>query len=231
MQERKYSSETLGAMLFNGIDDDDTKAAMLRDASVRELARDQVLFTQGAPADTFFLVDSGSVKLVQSTPDGKEMIVRFIRAGEVIAAVALLPGSRYPVTALGAEPTRLLAWPAQHMRALVQRHPTLHANIMSAMAMHMQDALSQGRELATGRVPQRLAAMLLRLADRGSSPTPDGVLVEQAMSREEMADMIGTTLFTVSRILSEWQEAGIVSTRRKQVVLHDRARLAELAGG
>lgn len=218
------------ARLFVGLSDE-VRAAMMRDSALRELDRDQMLFTQGSVADTFFLVDAGSVKLVQSTPDGKEMIVRFIRPGEVIAAVALLPGGRYPVTALAAEPTRLAAWSAQRMRELVQMHPPLHANIMSAMAMHMQDALSQGRELATSRVPQRLAAMLLRLAERGSYEVPDGVLVEQAMSREEMAEMIGTTLFTVSRILSEWQDAGIVSTRRKQVVVHDRARLVELAGG
>lgn len=229
MPDRVFSQEVLTAALFTGIDDD-AKQLMLEAATLREYAREQMLFTQGDPADAFFLVDGGSVKLLQSTPEGKEMIVRFIRPGEVIAAVALLPGGRFPVTAVASEVTRVATWPSARMRELVQRHPPLHANIMSAMAMHMQDALSQGRELATSRVPQRLAAMLLRLADRGGSEVPDGVLVKQALSREEMAEMIGTTLFTVSRILSEWQDAGIVSTRRQHVVLHDRARLSELAG-
>ncbi|MEX0899722.1 MAG: Crp/Fnr family transcriptional regulator [Gammaproteobacteria bacterium] len=229
MPDRAYSDEVLAAVLFAGIGDDD-KQRMLDAAVLREYVREQMLFTQGQPADTFFLVDSGSVKLIQSTPEGKEMIVRFIRPGEVIAAVALLPGGRFPVTAIASEASRVAAWSSERMRDFVQAHPSLHANIMSAMAMHMQDALSQGRELATSRVPQRLAAMLLRLADRGGSDVPDGVLVEQALSREEMAEMIGTTLFTVSRILSEWQDAGIVSTRRQHVVLHDRDRLSELAG-
>ncbi len=229
MPDRAYSQEVLASALFVGIDDN-VRTQMLESAALRDYAREQMLFTQGDPADTFYLVDSGSVKLIQSTPEGKEMIVRFIRAGEVIAAVALLPGGRFPVTAIASEPSRIAAWSSVRMRELVQMHPQLHANIMSAMAMHMQDALSQGRELATSRVPQRLAAMLLRLADRGAAEVPDGVLVDQALSREEMAEMIGTTLFTVSRILSEWQDAGIVSTRRQHVVLHDRGRLSELAG-
>ncbi len=228
MPDRAYSQEVLTSALFVGIGDD-AKHQMLGASAARDYAREQMLFSQGDPADTFFLVDTGSVKLIQSTPEGKEMIVRFIRPGEVIAAVALLPGGRFPVTAVASEASRVAAWSSARMRELVQTHPQLHANIMSAMAMHMQDALSQGRELATSRVPQRLAAMLLRLADRGGSEVPDGVLVEQALSREEMAEMIGTTLFTVSRILSEWQEAGIVSTRRQHVVLHDRNRLSELA--
>ena len=229
MPDRTLSDEALGAALFAGLGEG-VRAQVLEAAAIKSYDRDQRLFTQGDPADSFFLVDSGSIKLVQSTPDGKEMIVRFIRPGEVIAAVALLPGGRYPVTALAAGPSRLAVWSSGRIRELVQRHPTLQANIMSAMAMHMQDALSQGRELATSRVPQRLAAMLLRLADRGSTTVPDGVLVDQALSREEMAEMIGTTLFTVSRTLSEWQDAGIISTRQKQVVLHDRERLTELAG-
>ena len=229
MPDRTLSDEALGAALFAGLGEG-VRAQVLEAAAIKSYDRDQRLFTQGDPADSFFLVDSGSIKLVQSTPDGKEMIVRFIRPGEVIAAVALLPGGRYPVTALAAGPSRLAVWSSGRIRELVQRHPTLQANIMSAMAMHMQDALSQGRELATSRVPQRLAAMLLRLADRGSTTVPDGVLVDQALSREDMAEMVGTTLFTVSRTLSEWQDAGIISTRQKQVVLPDRERLTELAG-
>ena len=229
MPDRTLSDEALGAALFAGLGEG-VRAQVLEAAAIKSYDRDQRLFTQGDPADSFFLVDSGSIKLVQSTPDGKEMIVRFIRPGEVIAAVALLPGGRFPVTALAAGPSRVAVWSSGRIRELVQRHPTLQANIMSAMAMHMQDALSQGRELATSRVPQRLAAMLLRLADRGSTTVPDGVLVDQALSREEMAEMVGTTLLTVSRTLSEWQDAGIISTRQKQVVLHDRERLTELAG-
>ena len=229
MPDRTFSDETRSAALFGGLGDD-VRAQILADAVLRTYDRDQRLFTQGDPANSFFLVDSGSVKLVQSTPDGKEMIVRFIRPGEVIAAVALLPGGRFPVTALAAGPSRVAVWTSGRIRELVQHHAGLQANIMSAMAMHMQDALSQGRELATSRVPQRLAAMLLRLVDRGSTPAPDGVLVDQALSREEMAEMIGATLFTVSRILSEWQESGIISTRHKQIVLHNRARLSDLAG-
>lgn len=217
------------ATLFAGLSDADC-TAVLDAATVRSYGPGQMLFAQGDAADAFFLVADGSVKLVQATPDGREMIVRFIRPGEVIAAVAVIPDGQYPVTAIAAEPCVTAVWPADALRALIARFPKLHPNIMAAMAMHMQDALSQGRELATAKVPQRLAAMLLRLADRHGEPQEDGLLITQPLSREQIAEMTGTTLFTVSRTLSEWQEAGIVSTRKRHIVIHDRAGLEKLAG-
>ncbi|MFN2300304.1 MAG: Crp/Fnr family transcriptional regulator [Gammaproteobacteria bacterium] len=217
------------ATLFAGLPDVD-RDAMLAVAAVRSHDPGQMLFTQGDAADTFYLVSDGSVKLVQATPDGREMIVRFIRPKEVIAAVALIPGGRYPVTAIAAEPCVTATWSSDTLRQWVARFPKLHANIMAAMAMHMQDALSQGRELATAKVPQRLAAMLLRLAERHGEVHEDGLLITQPLSREQIAEMTGTTLFTVSRTLSEWQDAGLVSTRKRHIVIHDRDALARLAG-
>lgn len=216
------------ASLFAGIPDAE-RDAMLGAATARSYGPAQMLFAQGDAADTFYLVADGSVKLVQSTPDGREMIVRFIRPKEVIAAVALIPGGRYPVTAVAAEPCVTATWSSDALRQWVARFPKLHANIMAAMAMHMQDALSQGRELATAKVPQRLAAMLLRLAERHGEAQDDGLLITQPLSREQIAEMTGTTLFTVSRTLSEWQEAGLVSTRKRHIVIHDRDALAKLA--
>lgn len=226
MTERLHA--VADAPLFAGLDET-ARSGLFAAAALRNYAPPQQLFVQGDPADGFFLVVDGSVQLVQSTPDGREMIVRFIRRGEVIAAVALIPGGRYPVTAVAAEPCTVALWSSDTIRAWVVRHPVLHANIMSAMAMHMQDALSQGRDLATSKVPQRMAAMLLRLADRHGSPEPDGLLIDQPLSREQIAEMTGTTLFTVSRTLSEWQSAGILSTRKRHLIVHDRDRLAAIA--
>lgn len=225
----KASLESVAdAPLFAGLDPA-ARSELLAAATVRGYEPPQQLFVQGAAADAFFLVVTGSVQLVQSTPDGREMIVRFIRPGEVIAAVALIQDGRYPVTAVAAEPCTVALWSAATLREWVARHPVLHANIMAAMAMHMKDALSQGRELATSKVPQRMASMLLRLADRHGSDAPDGLLIDQPLSREQIAEMTGTTLFTVSRTLSEWQSAGILSTRKRHLVVHDRARLAAIA--
>ena len=226
MPDRTLSDEALGAALFAGLGEG-VRAQVLEAAAIKSYDRDQRLFTQGDPADSFFLVDSGSIKLVQSTPDGKEMIVRFIRPGEVIAAVALLPGGRYPVTALAAGPSRLAVWSSGRIRELVQRHPTLQANIMSAMAMHMQDALSQGRELATSRVPQRLAAMLLRLADRGSTTVSDGVLVDQALSREEMAEMVGTTRPRISLFMQRFHHLGLIETNQDRFFIIKEKKLTD----
>lgn len=217
------------SLLLRGLDEA-ARETVLAESRRREYAKDTTMFNQGDAASEFYLVESGRVKLVQLTPEGREMIVRFINPGEVIAAVALVPGGRFPVSAVTAEPTAVRYWTSAVIRSLAGRIADLQPNIMAAMAMHMQGALDQGRDLATSKVPARIAAMLLRLAEHGGKRTEDGLLIDQKLTREELADMTGTTLFSVSRVLSEWQSQGLVETSRRRILIRDPAALERLSG-
>lgn len=217
------------SLLLRGLEEG-ARAEIVAAARSRDYAKDATVFEQGDPADEFYLVESGRVKLLQLTPEGREMIVRFINPGEVIAAVAMIPGGRFPVSAMAAEDTTVLYWTSSTIRSLAQRIPGLQPNIMSAMAMHMQGALDQGRDLATSKVPARIAALLLRLAEQSGERTDEGWAIEQALTREELAEMTGTTLFSVSRVLSEWQSQGIVEAGRRRVLIRDPAALERLSG-
>ena len=213
--------------IFDGLTDAD-RGAWLEASSLRLLKRRQALARQGEPALCFYLVESGLLKLVQVTVDGKELIVRFVSAGEPFGGVVALDGATYPVTALAAEPTRLRGWPRETLGPLLHRYPHVRTNIMREMTAHMSDALTRVRELATERVSQRLAHTLLRLMRQGGRVTPDGTLITHLLTRQELSELTGTTLYTVSRLLSKWQADGVLHSAGRRLVVRSRSRLEML---
>jgi CRP-like cAMP-binding protein len=213
--------------VFDGLTDADRRVWL--DASLRRLLkRRQALARQGEAAHSFYLVESGLLKLVQVTVDGDELIVRFVGPGEPFGGVVALDGTTYPVTAIAAEPTRLRAWPRQTLGPLLQRYPHVRTNIMREMTAHMTDALTRVRELSTERVGQRLAHTLLRLMHQGGRPAPDGVLIPHLLTRQELAELTGTTLYTVSRLLSKWQADGVLRSSGRRLIVRSPPRLEAL---
>jgi CRP-like cAMP-binding protein len=199
-------------------------------ARTRDVARGTVVARQGEPATDLSLVASGFLKIVQGTADGHELIVRFVGPGEPFGGVVALEGASYPVTALAAEPTRLLSWDVSALRTLLEQTPQVRANLMREMAAHMTDALTRVHELSTARVSQRLAHALLRLMRQCGRPGEAGIVLLHSLTRQELADLTGTTLYTVSRTLSQWTAEGILGAEGRRVVIRDRARLERLAG-
>lgn len=209
--------------------DDAAKSAWLGQATTRTLGRGQTLARQGEPADALYLVAQGLLKLVQVTPDGHELIVRFVGPLDPFGGVVALEGATYPVTALAVEPTRLLVWPRSALIALLARHPQVRTNLLREMTAHMTDALTRVRELATERVGQRLAHTLLRLGRQVGEKTPEGLMLAHPLTRQELAELTGTTLYTVSRLLTRWQTEGVIESRGRRVLVRSVARLQELA--
>jgi len=201
----------------------------LESARRRDVKSRDTVARQGEPARAFAMVESGLLKLLQLTPEGRELIVRFVGPGEPFGGVVVLDAAVYPVTALAIEPTRLLMWPGEVLRTLLDRFPQVRLNITREIAAHMTDALTRVRELTTERVSQRLAHTLLRLMRQTGTPGPDGVLIAHPLTRQELADLTGTTLYTVSRTLSRWQAQGVLQSTRRQLLVRAPTRLETLS--
>ena len=122
------------------------------------------------------------------------------------------------------------AWTRESLATLLAATPQVSVNIMREMAAHMTDALTRVRELTTARVGPRLAQTLLRLARQCGERHPEGVLISQPLTRQEFADLTGTTLYTVSRTLTKWETMGLLQTRQRLVLLRSLPRLEEIAG-
>ena len=214
--------------LFDGLTDDQQRL-VLDQSRVRMLAAHETLASEGEPVKFAALIQLGHLKLSRSSPDGNELIVRYMGPGEPFAAIAVLPDARFPITATAVTPVRLLVWAAADMRALSDRLPGLKTNLMAAMSGHMTGALTRVQELTSERVPQRVARALVRLARDSGERTPQGWRIVHPITRQELAELTGTTLFTVSRLVSAWESDGLVRTSRGAMTVVDPDALEDTA--
>ena len=176
-----------------------------------------------------YLVGAGFLKVVQGTAAGHELIVRFVGPGEPFGGVVALEGAAYPVTAVAVQLTRVVSWHVSTLRPLLDRHPQVRANLMREMAAHMTDALTRVQELSTARVGQRLAYALLRLMHQCGRRSDQGVLLLHSLTRQELAELTGTTIYTVSRTLSQWTVDGVLGAEGRRLVICDPDRLERLS--
>lgn len=199
-------------------------------ARQHRLARDAYLYYQGDPADHLFVLLEGRLKLTQVTPEGHQILLRYVGPGEAFAILAILGGIDYPTSAQAVEDSLLLSWDRQSMRDLMRQAPGLALRALDVMAGHVCEFQDRIRELSTERVERRIARALLRLARQSGRKVEEGVLIDLPLSRQDLAEMTGTTLFTVSRTLSQWESQGLVATGRERVTIrfpHGLVAIAE----
>ena len=214
--------------IFAGLQGEE-RQRILSAAVSRNLKVRQTLATEGDPATTCYLVVVGHLKLSRVAPDGREVIARFIGPGDPYAGIVLLGHPTYPLSATAVEPSRVLGWARQVIKDLAGRYPQLKTNILQEITQHMTDALERVSELSTERVSQRLARTLLRLAEHDGRVTGTSIEIAHAITRQELADLSGTTLFTASRLLSQWEQRGFVQSTRGHVTLLAPSEVERLA--
>jgi CRP/FNR family transcriptional regulator, nitrogen oxide reductase regulator len=215
--------------LFKGLDSN-AYQELLHAAQSRIYPRDSFLFYQDDPVERVYVVITGRVKLFQLTPEGQQVIMRVGTPGMMIAAISIVEGAVYPVTAQTAEDCKLLSWTQEHLLQFINRYPPLALNALRLLAEHVREFQDRYRELATERVERRLARTIIRLASQAGKKTSEGVLLDLPLSRQDLAEMSGTTLFTVSRILSQWELKGLIHAGREKVVIifpHGLVRIAD----
>lgn len=199
-------------------------------ARLQQIDAGEFFFLQGDPANSLYLVKEGSVKLLQLTPDGQQVLMRLIGPWTFFAVIALVEDTIYPVTAQAAEPCQALDWSRSAMKPLIEKYPSIALNTMKMMAEQVHEYQDRLKELATERVERRLARALLRLAAQTGRKVSEGVLIDLPLSRQNLAEMTGTTLFTVSRILSQWEQQGLIKSGREKIIIcfpHGLVKIAE----
>lgn len=204
--------------------------AILASSARLEVPDGGFFFMEGDPADRLFILLDGKVKLSQVTPDGQQVIHGYIAPGREFGLVAVLANMAYPVSAQAVGPSHALALPQAEARRLVAQAPQLALNAMAIMARQIGDYQSRIRELATQRVEQRIARALLRLARQTGRKVESGVLIDLPITRQDLAEMVGATLYTVSRTLKAWEAQGLVASKRGAILIrypHGLVAIAE----
>lgn len=204
---------------------------MLEGATSRRVAKDGFVFEQGGDATFFFVLLSGRVRVVKTTPDGQQVIVRYIVPGEVLGIAQALGRSTYPATAVAVVDCVVLAWSSRLWPEFAAAFPSFGTNTYKMIGQRLEDVQTQVVEMATEHVERRVAHALLRLVQQTGKKSSEGVLIDFPISRQDIAEMTGTTLHTVSRLLTAWEQKGLVKSARQQVTIVAPHRLLLLAEG
>ena len=202
--------------------------AILRPARTLRIRQGEAVFQQGDAACHFYLLLEGRLKVLQVTEDGNQIVVRIVNPGELFGIAKALRRPDYPGTATAAVESTALAWSSSLWEDMTGRHPALTTNALHMVARHMQELHSRIREFSTEDVQSRMAHALVRLTMQAGRHTADGILIDFPVTRQDIAEMIGTTVPTVSRMLNNWAERGLVEIGRLRIVVREPRKLFDL---
>ena len=194
-----------------------------------EFSRRDTIFLEGDTIRQVVLLTSGSAKVIRLGQNGAEVILRLAGPGDVVEITGFPAQCRHCSMAQALSASSALVWEASAFQALAERFPALRSNIINVAAQRLEELEERYREISTEKVATRLSHQLLRLFNQlGPRVNGNGTL-RINLSREELAQMTGTTLFTVSRLLSEWMERGLLAAGRECVYIHNIQALREFA--
>ncbi|MBC2859642.1 Crp/Fnr family transcriptional regulator [Stappia sp. 28M-7] len=214
--------------IFQSMSEEDLDAVLAMAVS-RRYAIGATVFAQGEPASEFFALLHGRLKVVQTTPDGQQVVVRHVSPGDIFGIARAMRRTDYPATASAVVDSLALVWPSSQWDSFIARSPVLAMNALQTVGQRLQDAHTRIRELSTEEVERRVAHALLRLVNQAGRKTEDGILIDFPVTRQDIAEMTGTTLHTVSRVMTSWEAQGLVSSARKKVVVCNAHKLFMLA--
>lgn len=216
------------AAIFRRLSPDD-RQRLAAVAHVREFDKGASLFNEGDASDSLYTVVAGRVKVFKTTARGTDVILEIFGPGDPVGAVAVYESRAYPASAVALEPTTCFLIPRQAFFSLLETHPTLVRGLLVGLTHRLVELTNRLTELSGGRVEARLARFFLKLATDMGQRRPDGLFIPLVLSRQEIADMIGTTIETSIRIMSRWGKQDIVRTEKDGFVVVDRAALESVS--
>jgi CRP-like cAMP-binding protein len=216
------------APLFRGADPAEIGAA-LEVSRRRRVERGEYFFHQGDAAEAFYVITEGRVRLSQLTPEGHQVIIGFMGPGDGMGIIVALSNANYPLSAEAVADCQALRWDYEATILLMKQYPHFALNGLRLVSGRFFELQERYRELATARVERRIASALLRLTRQTGKRTERGVLLDLPLSRQDLAEMTGTTLYSVSRILSGWEQGGMIESGRERIVILNPHGLVTIA--
>ncbi|MFV0293497.1 MAG: Crp/Fnr family transcriptional regulator [Paracoccus sp. (in: a-proteobacteria)] len=202
---------------------------LLAHAHLHRVTKGKTVFEQGDKATTFYLLLHGRLKVTQVTPEGQQVMMRIIHPGDLFGFARALARSDYPATSYAAVESLVIGWPMADWDAVVAKNPYLAINAMQTIGEHLDEAHTRLREMSTEEVERRVAHVVLRLMEKAGTTDEHGTRIDFPITRQDIAEMTGTTLYTVSRLLSSWESQGLIEGGRQKLTVRDAAAIAHIA--
>ena len=218
--------------VFKDVTDEDLKLFAARGV-LRSIEEGEFFFFQGDLATYLYILVTGRAKLLQTNQAGQQVNLRTLNKWQMFGALGAVPeNATYPATAQALEHSTTLAIESNFLKEMMQTRPHLNINPMQLMTGYIMEMQERYRELATERVERRIALTVLRLAGQiGKRLEGKELSVELPLSRQDLAEASGTTIFTVSLILADWERRGLVEAGRERVVIRNAHGLVQISEG
>ncbi len=202
---------------------------ILDQSAARRYEADQSVFSEGDTADRFFMLLDGYIRVIRLTPEGEQVISLHIPSGQLFGIAKAIGRESYPATAMTAAESIVLSWPTRLWDDFLGKYDGFATETYKTVGARVGEMNNRIMEMATLHVEQRVANALLRLINQTGRKIDGGIEIDFPITRQNISEMTGTTLHTVSRLLSAWQKQGIVESQRKRIMVRDAHRLVELS--
>ncbi len=199
-------------------------------AARRFLPGDRV-FEQGETARRFFVLVRGRLRVTKVTSEGQQIVVRIVNPGDLFGIAKALARLDYPGTATALTDSCALCWPMRLWTELLGSYPVLAISVAQTLGSRLLETQQRVLELSTEDVERRVAHAVLRLVNQSGRKENAGLRIDFPISKQDVAEMTGTTLHTVSRVLTAWEAAGLVERGRRKLLVCDPHGLVMLADG
>ncbi len=209
----------------------------LTDTEIKEISpyftpssarKKDVIFSEGDPSEWLYIVTEGKVKITKLSQDGKEIILEVIRPADFFGGLAVIRGFPYPANAVAMEDTKLLKVSRSSLLRIVDRFP----NLMYCMAQQVGDRMKESHEtlknIALERVEARIASLLLKLADKTGRKAEEGIIIDMKLTKQDIAEMVGTTVETSIRTISKLRKMGILADRDGRILIKNHEKLKSI---
>ncbi len=200
-------------------------------ARIRRYDKGELIFAEGDVAHAFIVIVTGRIKVFKSTPAGKEIILEIFGDGDPLGAVAVYEGAPFMASALAIEPSELLIVDQRDFLRMLEEHPAFVRGLLSGLTIRLAELTRRLAELTGARVEARFARLFLKLCEQLGRQSPDGLFIAMPLSRQELADLTGTTIETAIRIMSRWQKDDVLLTEKNGFMVVDRQALESAAAG
>lgn len=210
--------------LFSGLSRDDLQKVI--DISIeRVYKKSTIIFMEGEPGDAFYYIKSGKVKVFRTYDDGKEHIVGILGAGDVFGEATLFSDMAYPASASVYEDAVLGIIKNERLESIVNSNANLALSIIKILTGKLMLSQQKIKELTFNDVYARIAAQLLKYADESGVVTEKGVRIEMDFSRQDIADLVGTTRETASRVISKFKKERSISEQKNRIIIVNKEKL------
>ena len=214
--------------LFKNLSDDELKELAPYLASTTFRKKEEI-FSEGDQPEWFYIVSSGKIKITKLSHEGKEIILELISPTDIFGGVAVLRNFPYPANAVAMEDTEVIKISRKNLMRLVDRFPNLMYCIALQLGDRMKSSYDSLKNIALERVEARIAALLLKLAGKVGTETKEGLVIDMRLTKQDVADMVGTTVETSIRTFSKFKKQGLLSDKDGRIVIKDQDGLEELS--